>query len=203
MISIDMSTLWGEDTEQIVKGITEATNNIIAYHNSPNSSKNMLFELGKDISDICNFWTGSTYVGNPKIDIIKKSFQSFFEALMQLLLTMKDSKKAYEATVAHDILYRGTVYRYLGNNYPTDVVVVPIYDNVYVSWSKEPKNDYILSKLYGTITWISCKISEPLYGIDLDVIGCSRGSEHEVVFPTIEKYITEIKYISEEEDEQT
>ena len=202
MISIEMSLLWGDDTEQIVKGVTEATNNIISYHNNPNTSKNMLLELVNDIQSICNFWTGNTYVGKPKTVIVKNIFQSFFDELMQLLLTMKYSEKVYEVNFAHKLLYRGTVYRYLGNDYLTDKTVSPIYDNIYVSWSKEPKNNYILSKLYGTITWISCEISEPLYGIDLDMIGCSRGNEHEVVFPTIEKYITEIKYISEGEDDK-
>lgn len=202
MISIEMSSLWGDDTEQIVKGVTEATNNIISYHNNPNTSKNMLLELVNDIQSICSFWTGNTYVGIPKIDIIKNTSQSFFESLMQLLLAMKDSEKVYESTFAYAILYRGTVYRYLSDNF-NDRAVAPIYDNAYVSWSKEPNNDYILSKLYGTITWISCKISEPLYGIDLDAIGCSKESEHEVVFPTIEKYITEIKYFSEDKDVKT
>lgn len=203
MISVNMSALWGDDVEQIVKGITEAMSNIVLYRNHHNTSKEMLLELGDDISDICSFWTSNTYVGNPKNDAIKNAFQLFFEELMKLLLIMKNSDKFYEVDVANALLYRGTVYRYLGRDYPTDDVVSPIYDDIYVSWSKEPKNDYLLSKLYGTITWMSCEINAPFYGIDLDALGCSRANEHEVVFPTIEECITEIKYISEENDDET
>lgn len=201
MISVKMSTLWGDDVEQIVRGITEATDNIISYHNHPNASRDMLLKLGKDISEICNFWTGNTYVGSPKNEAIKIAFQSFFEELMQLLLDMKNSVQIYEQNVANALLYRGKVYRYLGSNHPMDTVVNPIYDSIYVSWSKEPENDYLLSKLYGKITWMSCEIDAPFYGIDLDALGCSRANEREVVFPTIEECITEIKYISEEDDD--
>ena len=203
MISVNMAALWGDDVEQIVKGITEVTNNVKMYHARPNASKKMFMELCKDIGEICSFWTNNTYVGNPKNDAIKNAFQLFFEELMNLLLIMKNSDKFYEVDVANALLYRGTVYRYLGRDYPTDDVVSPIYDDIYVSWSKEPKNDYLLSKLYGTITWMSCEINAPFYGIDLDALGCSRANEHEVVFPTIEEYITEIKYISEENDDKT
>jgi hypothetical protein len=198
-----MSALFGDDTGQIVKGITEATNNLVSYRNHSSTTKNMLSELWEDICDICNFWTGSTYVGSPKSDAIKNAFQLFFEELMQLLLVMKNSHKAFEANVANAMLYRGKVYRYLGNGFPTEEVVTPIYDNIYVSWSTEPTNYYIESKLYGNITWLACEISAPLYGINLDAIGCSRANEHEIVFPTIEKCITEIKYISEDDDDET
>lgn len=201
MISVNMATLWSDETELIVQGITEATENIVAYRNSKNSSKESLESLGEDIGVICDFWTGRTYVGSPKSKAIKDVFQKFFVELMKLLLSMKNSEKDYEVRVAKAMLYQGTIYRYLGHDHPSKKVVVPKYNEIYVSWSKEPENDYIESKLYGPVTWMSCKIAEPLYGIDLDVIGSSRAGEHEVVFPTIEEYITEIKYISEENDD--
>ena len=81
-------------------------------------------------------------------------------------------------------------------------IVKPSYDNIYVSWSKHPQNDYIESKLGGNITWLSCEITAPRYGIDLEAIKSSRGNEAEVVFPTIKECVTEIRYISEENDEQ-
>ncbi len=203
MISVNMASLWSEETEQIVKGIKEATNNIVSYYNAPKTSKSMLSELITDINLICDFWTGSTYVGTPKVDVIKHAFQSFFEELMRLLLAMKDSKKTYEARIANAMLFKGTVYRYLGNAYPSNKTVDPIFDNVYVSWSKCSGNSYILSKLYGPVTFLSCEISEPFYGIDLAAIGISRGTEEEVVFPTIAECVREIKYIrvKDEDDE--
>ena len=68
--------------------------------------------------------------------------------------------------------------------------------------NKHPQNDYIESKLGGNITWLSCEITAPRYGIDLEAIKSSRGNEAEVVFPTIKECVTEIRYISEENDEQ-
>lgn len=203
MISVNMATLWSDETELIVQGITEATQNIIQYRNNEKSSQESLLLLGEDIGDVCDFWTGRTYVGSPKTEVIKEAFQGFFTELMNLLLLMKDSEKDYEVRVAEAMLYRGAIYRYLGNNNPSKKVVVPKCNEIYVSWSKEPENDYIESKLYGPVTWMSCEIAEPLYGIDLDVIGSPRADEHEVVFPTIEEYITEIKFISEENDDKT
>ena len=201
MLSVDMTSLWGDDNEQIVKGVSEATKHITSYRNLSNGSKRAWSELRKDIISICCFWTGNTYIGCAKESVVKNAFQSFFEELMNLLLVMKSSNKDYEATFADLLLYRGKVYRYLGNDSPSKDIVKPIFDGIYVSWSKEPENCYITSKLYGTITWLSCKISEPFYGIDLDNLGRSRTNEHEVVFPTIEECITEIKYIPEEDDD--
>ncbi len=201
MISIDMNFLRGDETEKIVKGILEATNSIIEYKNAPFTTKKMLCELGDDITTICGFWAGNTYIGCPKKEDIKNAFQSFFEELMQLLIDMKNSKKDFERRIADAVLFRGTVYRYLGTNDCLNKrTVKPEFNDVYVSWSKTPDNSYILSKLYGTVTFMTCEISEPLYGIDLDALGCSRGNEQEVVFPTIEEYITDIEYIEEEEE---
>lgn len=201
MISVNMATLWSDETDLIVQGITEATQNIIQYRNDEKSAQESLLLLREDIGAVCDFWTGKTYVGSPKSKAIKDVFQKFFVELMKLLLSMKNSEKDYEVRVAEAMLYRGAIYRYLGNNHPSKKVVIPQYNEIYVSWSKEPENNYIESKLYGPVTWMSCEIAEPLYGIDLDVIGSSRADEHEVVFPTIEEYITEIKYISEENDD--
>lgn len=169
----------------------------LSYRDLLKTSKKIFLELYKDIIAICKFWVGNTYIGQPKADDVKKAFQSFFEELMALLLNMKKSNKEYERTIADKLLYRGKVYRYLGNASPSDNVVDPVFDGIYVSWSKNPENSYITNKLYGTITRLSCEISEPLYGIDLDNLGSSRANEHEVVFPTIEKCITEIEYIPE------
>ena len=197
MISVDLSALWSDETDQIIKGILEAIGNIQTYIDSPEHHPNMLLELGDDIGAVCRFWTGSTYVGSPKKEEIKNVFQLFFENLMELLLSMHESELDFEKRVAKAMLYRGPVYRYLGHNYVTDEVVVPAYDNVYVSWNKEEENAYLLSKLHGPVTKMTCVINEPLYGIDLEILECCRGTEREVVFPTIEECITEINYLDD------
>lgn len=195
MLNVNMSSLWGNEKDIIIQGILEATENLAEYRKSEFRSLDMFCDLYNDIWDICSFWTGNTYVGSPKAEPIKMAFQEFFEEFMRLLLFMKDSVLPFEESVANDLLYRGTVYRYLGRNYPSNEVVVPCYDGIYVSWNKEDGNSYLLSKFYGLVTKITCEIAEPMYGIDLDRLGCSRGSEKEVVFQTVEQYITEIKYL--------
>ena len=194
MLSVNLYGLCSDETDKIIKGISEATQNIVAYRKAPNRNPDMLMELADDLRAVCCFWTGSTYVGSPKAEPIKMAFQSFFEELMQLLLVMKDSGLPFEERVANAMLYRETVYRYLGKNYPSDEVVVPCYDGIYVSWSKQDGNSYLLSKLYGPVTKITCEIAEPMYGIDLDILECTRGNEQEVVFPTFEQSIVEIQY---------
>lgn len=195
MLSINMESLFSDEKDLIVQAIREATHNIYTYYNSKERTCTWLLDLGNDICDVCSFWTGKTYVGSQKEKDIENAFQSFFEVLMNLLLDMKHSANDYEKNVANAMLYQGTVYRYLGKNHTHKGKVVPIYNDIYVSWSKQPENHYLLSKLFGKITWISCEIKEPLYGIDLEVIGCSRANEQEVVFPTKEPCITEVKYI--------
>jgi hypothetical protein len=159
-------------------------------------------ELIEDVQAVCDFWTRNTYVGVPKETAEKEAFQKFFSELMQLLLEMKKSGTIFERRIAANMLYTGKVYRYLGNKFQPEKIVKPSYDNIYVSWSKHPQNDYIESKLGGNITWLSCEITAPRYGIDLEAIKSSRGNEAEVVFPTIKECVTEIRYISEENDEQ-
>ena len=194
MLSVNMYGLCSDQTDKIIKGISEATQNIAAYRKSKNREPEMLSELGDDLKEVCCFWTGKTYIGSPKAEPIKMAFQAFLVELMQLLLCMKDSGLHFEESVANAMLYRGPVYRYLGKSYPSDEVVVPCYDGIYVSWSKQDGNSYLLSKLYGPITKLTCEIAEPMYGIDLDILECVRGNEREVVFPTIEQCIVEIQY---------
>lgn len=194
MLSVNMYSLWSDETEKIIKGLSEATQNIVTYRKTSNRNLEMIKELHNDLRAVCCFWTGSTYVGSPKAEPIKMAFQAFFEEFMQLLLFMKDSGLPFEERVADAMLYRGTVYRYLGKSYPSNEVVVPYYDGIYVSWSKKAGNSYLLSKLYGPVTEIICEIAGPRYGIDLDILECTRGNEQEVVFPTIEQSIVKIKY---------
>lgn len=178
--------------------------------------------LFSNIIHAVNYWTGSTYVGSKKKPGLEKAYQAFFKALYDFILSFRTMDKPIFHECADMILYQGTVYRYLGHHSGDEnkEKIEPTYNDIYVSWSKEPENSHIESKLYGTMTWMSADIQEPFYGIDLEgleeaiyqLVGieCSltRGNEREVVFPTVEECITEIKYIEpgyeeDEEDEQT
>lgn len=94
-------------------------------------------------------------------------------------------------------LYRGFVYRCLGHCFDdvSRCYVEPIYDGIYASWSKSAQLDDVECKLYGPVTRMVCKISEPRYGIDLSAFGASRGFESEVVFLTLQDCVIDVKYV--------
>lgn len=160
--------------------------------------------LFSNIINALAYWTGNTYVGQPKEKALEKVYQTFFKLLLELLIFIKDSP---EFTNEHkekidSVLYQGNIYRYLGYSSEEyhyldnkEQFVEPNYNGIYVSWSKNESNSYIESKLLGPITKLKCCINEDMFGIDLEAFGVSRGNEKEVVFPTLEKCITEIQYI--------
>lgn len=176
--------------------------------------------LLKNIAAVLDNWTGSTYVGEKKKSQIEKAFQAFFKALYDFIIECRRNDRYFNIKRSNEILYRGMVYRYLGyaiGYAPDNSRVEPIYNDIYVSWSKNQKDVHIESKLSDPITWLSAEIKEPYYGIDL--VGLSNAiselvdikhriaiiDEQEVVFPTIRECITEIKYIEhncEEDDDE-
>lgn len=164
-----------------------------------NDISNVDFEVFLDnVWETLCYWTGKTYVGINKDKSIQKAFQSFFEELYCFLLSCRELDNPSLRDFANVALYRGNVYRYLGHGLVGengDERVEPLYNNIYVSWSKQSKNQYIENKLHGTMTLLTCKIDEPYYGIDLKAFGVVRGQEAEVVFPTIKETITDIKYM--------
>lgn len=201
MLSVKLDTLWYDDTAPAIKGINEATSNVLAYTNSLYRNSNQLRDVLRDIYAVCKLWATNTYVGQPKPDDVREAFQSFFEALMAMLIKLKDSSITNERDLSTLLLYQGTVYRYLGTASSSDKHVMPQYNDIYVSWSKKPRNSYFESKLLSPITWMACEIKEPRYGINLAAI-CSLEGEQEVVFPTIQECITQIDYRKEEEDDE-
>lgn len=151
-----------------------------------------------NLSNILKFWTGHTYIGQEKNSRYKKAFQMFFNELMDFTIACKTSENIDLQEFATKVLYRGMLYRYLG--YYSSLIdpstkIEPKYDNIYVSWSKNERNSYIEQKLKGIMTLLTCEVKEPYYGLDLDVFGVVRGDEKEVVFPTIENSIIDVKYI--------
>ncbi|MCR5628942.1 hypothetical protein [Eubacterium sp.] len=187
------------EVEKTIKEINRVKNQI------DNSLKRMINKedfnmpvLFDNIRAVLERWTGHTYVGIKKEKNIKNAYQYFFESLYRLLLTYKECEYEKLQEIARMCLYQGKVYRYLGYGNAlecSDKVIDPCYEDVFVSWSKSEPNGYLKSKLYGTITVLECMISGDKYGIDLDPFGVVRADEAEVVFPTIEESIIDIKYI--------
>lgn len=103
MLSVNMYSLWKDDTSNIIKGIGEATNNIVNYRHSLNVTEKRFCELIEDVQAVCDFWTGNTSVGVPKETAEKEAFQKFFSELMQLLLEMKKSGTIFERRIAANI----------------------------------------------------------------------------------------------------
>lgn len=154
--------------------------------------------LLSNIKSILSYWTGNTYVGVRKQSELSEAFQLFFFVLYDWLLLLEESSDRKYSSFANKALYQGKLYRYLGHGDSTEDVysrVEPQYNNIYVSWSKEEKNSYIESKLYGTMTILTCELEGDYRGIDLESFGVSKANESEVVFPTLQNTIIDIKYI--------
>lgn len=195
--------LWSSHYEEIAEAINEQTKSILNYMEQNKDSFTKLNDLIGEIYRVCDFWVGGTYVGRKKDERVKVAFQNFFEAFYKLLLYLKERDTLFYKDFAERILYRGKVYRYLGDGVPGQSSRKRVnvqYNNTYVSWSKLKKIPYIEEKLYGEITWLAAEIKSPYYGIDLEEFGCSRPHEKEVVFPTIEDCVTKIKYIGEPDE---
>lgn len=185
--------MFSDETDEACKGLTIAINEIKKCIVEEQISR----KCADYIMEICSYWTGNTYVGIKKEKKLQKKFQIFFENLMELIIALKNSNKLSleNKENINSLLYQGPIYRYLGHGIICDIKK-PIklqYSNLYVSWSKYPRNDYLDSKLYGKKLWIHGTICNSYYGIDLEKLGVSRGEEAEVVFPTIKDCIVEVK----------
>ena len=194
---------WNDEVNKAITEIYRVKNqmqNVGVRLKTNNISNEDLSVFLDNVYETLKYWTGHTYIGQKKDKALQKAYQTFFEALYEFLFICRELGNPMIKSFADEVLYRGSLYRYLGKGSAeenTDKRIEPQYDNIYVSWSKQPKNYYIESKLYGTMPLLTCKIDEPYYGIDLEAFGVVRGEEAEVVFPTIKETITEIRYIRE------
>lgn len=192
---------WDDQTDGIVVEINRVTAQCKSVMKKMKTKDITKEEFEIFLDNLCktlNQWTGHTYVGKEKEKQLQKAFHGFFAALLNFLLECQKLENERLCDFANEVLFRGTVYRYLGHGYPDDDLnekIEPRYDNIYASWSKKTDNFYIQSKLYGKKTLLICNIAEPYYGIDLEPFGVVRGEEAEVVFPTIKETIASIQYL--------
>ena len=177
--------------------------------------KSDLFDICDGINSVLLEWTGCNYVGERKEKEKEKIYQDFFTSLSDLLAFYEGNREKIsdiEQSFVDLLVYRGVVYRYLGiadiANASTQQIVKPEYNDIYVSWSKSTEcYSYIRQKVYGPITRMQALIGGPLFGIDIHGFEdwceiwtgkssfITRGDEREIVFPTIEYCITEVKYL--------
>jgi len=196
--------------------IVQATIGLKAY-------KEKLCSCNRDgllILDLCEIlcpallkWVGDTYVGKRKSTTVENAYQHFFVAFYDLLSCFQDGKfqlSALEQEWGKNLIYTGKLYRYLGKSDPFNKEqVLPQYNKIYVSWSKNQDNLYLRSKLFGPITQLSCNVQFPYFGVDIEGFTAfyhkhinnnvliARGTEREVVFPTIQEVIYAIRYIGD------
>ena len=176
-----------DDFEENVDKIYQVKDQIRNYVKKRQILQNDFETLQANIRKVLLFWTGNTWVGSRKSKSQEKAFQAFFTELYNLLTS--------DLVEGSQFLYQGTLYRYLGYNSSdkeSAPAIEPEYNNIYVSWSKKPKNQYIESKLYGKMTHLTCEAADDYYGIDLSAFDVERPGEEEVVFPTIESTIKSI-----------
>lgn len=170
-------------------------------------------ELLERIASVLYKWSGYTYVGIIKDNITINVFQEFFITLCDLI-DFFDNSKAYISKLEKDFIksikYTGIIYRVLGYGNSQDKNknkrIIPYYNTIFVSWSKNENNIYLDTKLYGKKTKIKAYIENNSYGLDLEnfqhfinnqfdcYLNISKGNEREVIFPTLKEHITEITY---------
>lgn len=194
---------WDDEVEKAITEIYRVRSQIqsVGVRMKTNDISNEDFSVFlNNIYETLMYWTGHTYIGHQKKKNVQNAYQAFFEALYDFLFICRELGNPLLNSFLDKVLYRGLLYRYLGHGSMEENAnkrVEPQYNNIYVSWSKQPQNHYIENKLYGTMTLLTCKVDEPYYGIDLEAFGVVRGQEAEVLFPTIKETITEVKYIRE------
>ncbi len=199
-----------------MKEIDAVTNYIMFYIENRYSNELIDEKLFKElccyIADSLSYWSGNTNVGCKKDKSEEKIYQEFYDGLSILIDYLSDNEDKLmqiEKEFIKSIKYNGKVYRYLGYADPLKCKkkINPIFNDIWVSWSKEKYNSYLESKLYGKKTRLYCDIKDGYYGIDLEnfqkyceKVLCkecyiSRGKESEVVFPTIKELIYNVEYI--------
>ena len=193
MNKVELSSIM-VDIEKIIEEINRTANQIKTFGKrlSRGSFEYEKLELlYENICEVLRFWTGYTFIGHKKVNPLKQAFQRFFENLMEFICICQGVNIDFFNEFANKALFQGTLYRYLGHISYTnnDIIIDPIYDEIYVSWSKNPNNIEVKRKLKGTKTLIICEVSGDYYGIDLSVFGVVKSDEAEVVFPTIESTI--------------
>ncbi len=160
----------------------------------------------EDIKRTLNYWVGYTHIGEKKTESVKNAYQKFFVTLYDLLIAGKNCKNTKFKRLSKAALYQGRVYRYLGHGESCNdeeelnEVVLPEYNDIYVSWSKNRNSSSVKYKLYGTKVLLICDIKEPYYGIDFEAFGIRKNDEQEVVFPTIQDTIIECILIKDNHD---
>lgn len=199
-----------EDIRYIIKCIKWYAKNRFII----NENYEVLFkELCGLIVEVLYEWTGKTYVGIRKNEEFIMVYQTFFIELCKLIGVLSSNENSLmelEKEFIISVKYKGKIYRYLGHGDLKNLenYIEPIYDGIYVSWSKEKENTYLESKLYGKTTRLYGIISEDSYGIDIEKfqefynkyfnenVYIAKAQEREVVYPTIKKAIYNIEYIS-------
>lgn len=158
---------WNDEVNKAITEIYRVKNQMqnVGVRLKTNDISNEDFSVFLDnVYETLKYWTGHTYIGQKKDKALQKAYQTFFEALYESLFICRELGNPMLKSFSDEVLYRGSLYRYLGKGSAeenTDKRIEPQYDNIYVSWSKQPKNYYIESKLYGTMTLLTCKIDEP------------------------------------------
>lgn len=177
----------------IINRISRKINKYIEYRKNNRFNIFRFENIIEQIECVLNDWVGKTSVGIRKELIIEDAFQKFFSSFYNLLIYFKENDVTIiEKELSQNGLYQGMVYRYLGTNInceKNDEIVID-YNDIYVSWSKLSKIEYMEEKLYSNYIILACPIQNAYYGIDLHSLGVGREFEEEVVFPTFQHLVT-------------
>lgn len=120
-----------DEYQKIIFEVNKATKNIKNYiKNNNQNTKEFFIQVLSDVEEVCDCWTGKTYVGQSKRQDLKNAYQDFFSNLMKMLLLCKTNNNQCENAAAKALLYQGKVYRYLGYGFSSSRKKKAIYDRV-------------------------------------------------------------------------
>ena len=113
-------------------------------------------ELLERVADVLSQWSGKNCVGFAKDNTTIDVFQAFFMCLCDLIKLLEKNKDCIiklEKDFINSIKYNGIIYRTLGygdcHDENKNKSIIPEYNSIFVSWSKNNDIPYLNTKLYG------------------------------------------------------
>ena len=77
-MSVNLRNLCADEYQKIIFEVDKATNNIKNYiKNNNRNTKEFFIQVLSDVEEVCNCWTGKTYVGQNKRQDLKNAYQDF------------------------------------------------------------------------------------------------------------------------------
>lgn len=186
-----------------IRRMLNITDVMMKYIRSRKSSVSFT-DVVRSVSEGLTIWLNVTSEERKMSSVSKRTFQSFFIVLYELINHCRNSPVDDEFEFAKIASYRGFAYRYIFAADDDSLAPDVAYNNTFVSWNRTPYSESLESSSAVQVTWVKCEIVAPNFGINLE--GISRWlKQHDmqsfrflrkgvgtIVYPTKKKAIVKI-----------